>query len=432
MTIQKIKSGRITTIEADEYVGVIGTIFYNEEIGDLRLSDGITIGGIPINTGSGGGGDATIIVSATAPTGVLTGTLWWNSVTGVLNIRYAGGWRIASTTPGPKGDTGDTGPAGANGTSIVIKGAVLTADLLPLTSEVGDLFVITSTGDGYFWNGTTWEFLGTIRGPKGDTGNTGETGSQGIQGIQGLKGDTGNTGATGEQGIQGIKGDTGATGPKGDTGAQGIQGIKGDTGPKGDTGEQGIQGIQGLKGDTGDTGPKGDTGEQGIQGIQGIKGDTGDTGPRGIQGETGPQGLPGQDGVSVGAVRYDINNQNLSETEKQNAITNLGLTASPLTVIKTFNLLNEFTAPIQGTSIFVPIAATTITMVQLTVGQIQTADLLVALYKNNAFLSYFTVPTGEFTASYINLNYPITTLDFFTVNIVAGSSINLSMALIHS
>jgi hypothetical protein len=430
MTIQKIKSGRITTIEADEYVGVIGTIFYNEEIGDLRLSDGITIGGIPINTGSGGGGgDATIIVSATAPTGVLTGTLWWNSVTGVLNIRYAGGWRIASTTPGPKGDTGDTGPAGANGTSIVIKGAVLTADLLPLTSEVGDLFVITSTGDGYFWNGTTWEFLGTIRGPKGDTGNTGETGSQGIQGIKGDTGATGPKGDTGSQGIQGIQGDIGS---------QGIQGIKGDTGatgPKGDTGSQGIQGIQGIKGDTGATGPKGDTGDTGdtgAQGIQGVKGDTGETGPQGIQGETGPQGLPGQDGVSVGAVRYDINNQNLSETEKQNAITNLGLTASPLTVIKTFNLLNEFTAPIQGTSIFVPIAATTITMVQLTVGQIQTADLLVALYKNNAFLSYFTVPTGEFTASYINLNYPITTLDFFTVNIVAGSSINLSMALIHS
>jgi hypothetical protein len=430
MTIQKIKSGRITTIEADEYVGVIGTIFYNEEIGDLRLSDGITIGGIPINTGSGGGGgDATIIVSATAPTGVLTGTLWWNSVTGVLNIRYAGGWRIASTTPGPKGDTGDTGPAGANGTSIVIKGAVLTADLLPLTSEVGDLFVITSTGDGYFWNGTTWEFLGTIRGPKGDTGNTGETGSQGIQGIKGDTGATGPKGDTGSQGIQGIQGDIGS---------QGIQGIKGDTGatgPKGDTGSQGIQGIQGIKGDTGATGPKGDTGDTGdtgAQGIQGVKGDTGETGPQGIQGETGPQGLPGQDGVSVGAVRYDINNQNLSETEKQNAITNLGLTASPLTVIKTFNLLNEFTAPIQGTSIFVPIAANTITMIQLTVGQIQTADLLVALYKNNAFLSYFTVPTGEFTASYINLNYPITTLDFFTVNIVAGSSINLSMALIHS
>jgi hypothetical protein len=429
MTIQKIKSGRITTIEADEYVGVIGTIFYNEEIGDLRLSDGITIGGIPINTGSGGGGGATIIVSATAPTGVLTGTLWWNSVTGVLNIRYAGGWRIASTTPGPKGDTGDTGPAGANGTSIVIKGAVLTADLLPLTSEVGDLFVITSTGDGYFWNGTTWEFLGTIRGPKGDTGNTGETGSQGIQGIKGDTGATGPKGDTGSQGIQGIQGDIGS---------QGIQGIKGDTGatgPKGDTGSQGIQGIQGIKGDTGATGPKGDTGDTGdtgAQGIQGVKGDTGETGPQGIQGETGPQGLPGQDGVSVGAVRYDINNQNLSETEKQNAITNLGLTASPLTVIKTFNLLNEFTAPIQGTSIFVPIAANTITMIQLTVGQIQTADLLVALYKNNAFLSYFTVPTGEFTASYINLNYPITTLDFFTVNIVAGSSINFSMALIHS
>jgi hypothetical protein len=317
--------------------------------------------------------------------------LWYDSSTNT--IRVSDGVTAGGIIVSGGGATGGSG--------ILLAGVVLTPADLPTTNNTnGDLYIDASTNDGYVWNGISWVNIGPVQGP---------------QGIQGLKGDTGATGATGDQGIQGLKGDTG------DQGIQGIQGLKGDTGA---TGDQGIQGIQGLKGDTGATGATGATGDQG---IQGLKGDTGATGDQGPQGETGLQGLPG-----VGAVRYDINNQNLSETEKQNAITNLGLPASPLTVIKTFNLLNEFTAPIQGTSIFVPIAANTITMIQLTVGQIQTADLLVALYKNNAFLSYFTVPTGEFTASYMNLNYPITTSDFFTVNIVAGSSINLSMALIHS
>ena len=51
MTIHKIKSGRIPTIVADEYIGERGTIFYNELIGDLRRSDGKTVGGIPIISG---------------------------------------------------------------------------------------------------------------------------------------------------------------------------------------------------------------------------------------------------------------------------------------------------------------------------------------------------------------------------------------------
>jgi len=55
MTIQKIKSGRVITVVADEFVGENGTIFYNEALGDLRLSDGNTVGGIPLLLGGSGG-----------------------------------------------------------------------------------------------------------------------------------------------------------------------------------------------------------------------------------------------------------------------------------------------------------------------------------------------------------------------------------------
>ena len=419
MSIYKIKAGHINNMSADEYVGDAGVIFYNKDLGDLRLSDGVTIGGIPINTGSGGGGggNATIIVSATAPSGVITGTLWWNSSTGVLNIRYADSWRIASTTPGPAGEQGPAGPAGADGTSIVIKGSVLTVNLLPQTGNLGDLYVITSTGDGYFWNSTEWQSIGTLRGPKGDTGNTGPAGADGIQGSKG------DTGATGSQGIQGPKGDTGATG------SQGIQG------PKGDTGDTGATGLQGPKGDTGADGSQGIQGPAGADGIQGPKGDTGDTGPAGAtglqgpKGDTGDTGPAGADGTSLGAVRYDINNQNLTAEQQQNAITNLGL-SSLLTTVKTFNVLGEFSAPLDGTAYFVPINNDIITTIQLTVGVRQSVDLLVGLYKNDLLVGYYTITTSNYTSKYTDLSIPISTTDYLTVNIKAGRAINFSLALI--
>lgn len=55
MPIQKIKSGRIITTAVDDYVGDSGTIFYDETVGDLRLSDGVTPGGVPLLLGGGTG-----------------------------------------------------------------------------------------------------------------------------------------------------------------------------------------------------------------------------------------------------------------------------------------------------------------------------------------------------------------------------------------
>lgn len=71
MTIQKIKSGRVPAVDADQFIGEKGTIFYNESLGDLRISDGFTPGGQRIivqNSNSGGnsgGGDN--IVTITCP-----------------------------------------------------------------------------------------------------------------------------------------------------------------------------------------------------------------------------------------------------------------------------------------------------------------------------------------------------------------------------
>lgn len=132
------------------------------------------------------------------------------------------------------------------------------------------------------------------QGPKGETGERGPQGEPGIQGAagptgpQGPKGETGDDGAsayelavaagfTGTQAqwlgsLKGDKGETGLQGPKGDTGA------KGDTGPQGAKGDTGAQGIQGPKGETGPAGAQGPKGDKGDPGIQGPKGDRGEAG----------------------------------------------------------------------------------------------------------------------------------------------------------
>jgi len=69
MPIQKIKSGRVNIPDADNFVGDNGVIFFNEGLGDLRLGDGITPGGIPLTLGGGGGGDYTLPTATTTVKG---------------------------------------------------------------------------------------------------------------------------------------------------------------------------------------------------------------------------------------------------------------------------------------------------------------------------------------------------------------------------
>ena len=48
MAIRKFRSGQMS-YDASTYVGTAGTIFYDEDDGDLRLSDGVTPGGVNIS-----------------------------------------------------------------------------------------------------------------------------------------------------------------------------------------------------------------------------------------------------------------------------------------------------------------------------------------------------------------------------------------------
>lgn len=97
--------------------------------------------------------------------------------------------------------------------------------------------------------------------------------------------------------------------------------------------------------------------------------------------------------------------------------------------LKTFNILNDFSAPLMGSAIFVPNATDTIRSVRLTNATRAGSDLMVGLYRNNDLLNFFTLPAGYYTYSYDSLAYTINNNDYLTVNVVSGSGKNFSLAL---
>jgi hypothetical protein len=91
MAIQKIKGGRVNNVIADDHIGDKGSLFYNEDLGDLRLSDGITKGGIPLTVGQSGD-SAPALLSSTAPPVGRSGSMWYDTSTSTLNISQNGAW----------------------------------------------------------------------------------------------------------------------------------------------------------------------------------------------------------------------------------------------------------------------------------------------------------------------------------------------------
>ncbi len=149
-------------------------------------------------TGSQGATGATGSQGATGPQGPQgpqgnTGPAGPQGVTGDTGSQGpegATGSTGATGPQGPQGEQGIQGPKGDqgdDGTSVQLKGAVATtADLNNIVDKiVGDLYVVSETGDGYVWNGTQWTNTGPIRGPEGATGPQGATGPTGATGDSG-------------------------------------------------------------------------------------------------------------------------------------------------------------------------------------------------------------------------------------------------------
>ena len=85
---------------------------------------------------------------------------------------------------GATGPVGSTGPAGEDGNSITVKGTVPSFGNLPVVgNSVNDLWIVDDEGgEGYVWDGSNWNAVGTIQGPPGATGPLGPQGATGPQG----------------------------------------------------------------------------------------------------------------------------------------------------------------------------------------------------------------------------------------------------------
>lgn len=184
------------------------------------------------------------------------GTQGYQGDTGSQGYQGAKGEQGDQGTQGTQGNQGYQGDEGNDGTSVSILGSFAVVGDLPSTGNtIGDGYLVN--GYLYVWNGTSWENVGLIQGPRGYQGVKGEQGDQGPRGYQGVKGDRGYQGAQGYQGERGYTGYAGSQGPQGSAGAQG---------------PRGYQGYQGDDGRTGSSGAPGDQGPQGYQGYQGADG----------------------------------------------------------------------------------------------------------------------------------------------------------------
>jgi collagen type VII alpha len=287
---RKVSAGLVKE-DITEFVGEVGNIFFNIDTGELRISDGVTPGGLEI---------------------YLNGSQ--RGFTGSVGPAGEQGYRGYIGFTGSKGDKGDPGPPGSGGGG--------------------------GTGDGY--TGSVG-YTGS-KGDKGDPGQDGASTDKGYTGSVGYVGSVGYTGSVGS-GYVGSVGYTGSKGDKGDNGSVGYAGSVGYTGSKGDKGDPGSQGVSinflgavntvgDLSGsgntqgdahivradgnlyvwngsvwtDVGDivgfTGSKGDTGYVGSSGAAVDKGYTGSKGDTGSVGYSGSAGYTGSASTIQGPTGY--------------------------------------------------------------------------------------------------------------------------------
>lgn len=204
-------------------------------------------------------------------------------ITSVTGTTFTVGAKLTSIK-GPKGDQGVAGPKGETGAPLSIKGSFPTLEELQERHPVGQLGDAYMIGTHlYSWNGSAWQDVGDIKGPKGDKGDTGAKGETGATGPKGEQGPRGIQGVQGERGAAGVAGAnatiTGATATvDATTGTPKVTVTAGGTAQArtfafaftGLKGERGAQGAQGVQGPQGATGPKGDTGPAGTTTWAGI------------------------------------------------------------------------------------------------------------------------------------------------------------------
>ena len=273
MAFRKIKAGLVNS-DIDQFIGEVGNLFFDIETGVLRLSNGVTPGGVIVSGGTNADVDLSAVDQHIIPAidvtyDLGTETNRWRDLYLSGDTIKLGDASISATGDGISLPAGST-VGGVLIGSIRILGTV--SSLLDLEAIIdpvaGDSYLVSffSPLRLFTYDGIQFNDLGEFQGPRGEQGYTGSRGDFGY---------------TGSIGLTGSQGDTGFTGSRGDfgyTGSLGYVGSQGDVGSRGDFGYTGSQGNLGY------TGSKGDFGEEGFTGSQGIAGFTGSRGEKGADG----------------------------------------------------------------------------------------------------------------------------------------------------
>jgi hypothetical protein len=148
-TTQKLFTSRLNNQPAGTYIGESGRMFYHEDTGELRLSDGVTPGGLPILSG---GGTVTLVGDITA-----SGTTGTNITTTLATVNS------------------NVGTFGSN-TSIPVftvndKGLITSASDVSFSIPSGNITLIGDvTGTG-LTGGNTTVIFNTVNSNIGTYGN---------------------------------------------------------------------------------------------------------------------------------------------------------------------------------------------------------------------------------------------------------------------
>lgn len=176
MSFHKIKSGRVVTISADDFVGQKGTIFYEEDIGDLRLSDGNTVGGtlLAVSLASLVVEGNTTIGNVSGMSGVFTtigGTLITAYQPNITTVGTLGNLVVTSNINSGNVITSSIYTNSyfyANGQPIKTGSLNVTSNNPPTNPDVGDMWYKTNTDVLYrYSNDGTSSFWLDINGPTG-------------------------------------------------------------------------------------------------------------------------------------------------------------------------------------------------------------------------------------------------------------------------
>jgi len=144
MAIQNFFTSRDNNLDGNTYIGQLGRLWYDPDTNSIYASDGVTVGGVPVDLAAGANITANNItansITSTSGTVAVTGNL---SISG--NISPAAPNKIGGITPGPGANVSNTGLLTIDTTGLPLSFGNFTANnnILTIVNVDEDMILAT-------------------------------------------------------------------------------------------------------------------------------------------------------------------------------------------------------------------------------------------------------------------------------------------------